>query len=133
MYTNLVDALARAKERSGATTADDAYLTELLTLSSGKDASQVVHYRPFYCAAKWLEQNRGQQLLKKAKDGIEFTGLAKPIESLLALQAAYDSGQGLTVPVGFEAASLDCLQCAAVAPVSMRRFGTRSQATRIQP
>ena len=125
MYTDLSAALARAKERSGATATDNDYLTEILNLSAGTDASNVTHYRPFFVAAKWLEQNRGQQALKKAKDGIEFTGLAKPIESLLALQASYDQAQGLTVPAGFEAAALDCVQCAAVAPQSLQRFGSQ--------
>lgn len=133
MYTTLSGALSRAKERSGATSTDDAYLTELLNLSAGKDGSDVTHYRPFFVAAKYLEQNRGQQALKKAKDGIEFTGLAKPIESLLALQASYDQGQGLTIPAGFEAASLGCVQCAAVEPQSLQRFGSQVYRKRARP
>lgn len=128
-YTVLADALIRTKERCGATTADDGYLTELLTLSAGK-AGSVTHYRVFFVAAKWLEQNRAQQALSKA-DGAEFTGLAKPIASLLNMQAAYDAANELTVPKGFEAISTE-----AIANQTQRqtaRFGTRSHTPTVQP
>jgi hypothetical protein len=36
-------------------------------------------------------------------EGVVFTGLAKPIASLLALQSAYDTANALVVPAGFEA------------------------------
>lgn len=125
-YTNLAAALARAKERSGATSADDAYLTELLQLSAGADATGATHYRCFYVAAKWLEQNRAQQTLSEAKGGTKFTGLAKPIASLMQLQMAYDTAQGLTIPKGMEAVQLGL-------PRLMRFQGTQSQPTQIQP
>lgn len=102
-YTNLSTALARTKERSGATSADDTYLTELLQMSAGVDASSTTHYRPFYAAARWIEQDQGQQALSDAKNGVKFTGLAKPIASLMALQVAYDLANALTVPDGFQA------------------------------
>lgn len=102
MYLDLPAALARAKERSGATAADDEYLTELLTLSAGTGASNVTHYRPFLVAARWMEQNRAQQALSEA-DGAKFTGYALPIASLLQIQAAYDQANDLTIPAGFEA------------------------------
>lgn len=102
-YLDLDAALDRAKERTQrqATTADDDWLTELLQMSAGV-AGGVTHYRPYYCAAKLLEQKLASQTISEA-DGAKFTGLAKPIASLLGLQAAYDSSNGLTVPVGFEA------------------------------
>ncbi|MEL7314823.1 MAG: hypothetical protein AAFN08_07720 [Cyanobacteria bacterium J06559_3] len=128
-YLLITDALARAKERSGASAADDAYLTELLTMSAGVDTETVTHYRPFYVAAKWLEQNQTAQTLTEA-DGAKFTGLAKPIESLLALQASYDSANDLSVPTGFEAAALDCVKCDGVAA---RRRGTRSFIPSVRP
>jgi hypothetical protein len=105
-YLDIDDALARAKERSQgqATTADDEWLEELLGMSAGATAAvpPVTHYRPYYCAAKLLEQKQSAQLLSEA-DGAKFTGLAKPIASLLALQAAYDSANALVIPLGFEA------------------------------
>lgn len=124
MYDTLESALARAKERSGATTADDAYLTEVLTLSAGKNPADQTIYRPFYAAAKWLEQNRSGQALSEAS-GVKFTGLATPIASLLLLQASMDQALGLTVPAGFEAAF--------TATKSVVRFGTSSQSTRTRP
>jgi hypothetical protein len=100
-YTVKADALTRAKERSGATAVDEVFLNELLDLSAGA-VSGTTHYRPYYCAAKWIQQNRPQQTLSEA-DGAKFTGLAVPIESLLDLQYAYDTANRLTVPQGFEA------------------------------
>ena len=127
------DALARAKERSGATDADDEYLNELLTLSAGVDADQVTHYRPFYCAAKWIEQNRPAQTLSEAAGGTKFTGLQKPIDSLLALQRAYDQAQDLDVPDGFEALPSDCDRCDQTGPTSLNRYRPRSVTTTIAP
>ena len=131
-YTTQPEALARVKERSGATDADDEYLNELLTLSAGVDADQVTHYRPFYCAAKWMEQNRPAQTLSEAS-GTKFTGLQKPIDSLLGLQRAYDQGQGLTVPDGFEAIPSDCDRCDQTGPTSLNRYRPRSVVTTINP
>lgn len=101
-YLVLADALARAKERSGATSANDAFLTEVLNFSAGKTAANVTHYRPYYAAAKFLEQAQSIHKISKA-DGAEFTGLAVPIASLLNLQAAYDAANELIIPAGFEA------------------------------
>ena len=101
-YEVLADALIRAKERSGATAVDDPYLTELLVISAGKDPNNVTQYRPFFVAAKWLEQNLSAQALSEA-DGVKFTGQATPIASLLALQASIDQALSLTIPPGMEA------------------------------
>lgn len=102
-YTDLADALARAKERcqGKATTADDAWLTELLQMSAGTSEG-VTHYRPYLAAARLLEQKQSAQTVAEA-DGAKFTGLAKPIASLLQLQYAYDLANGLEIPAGFEA------------------------------
>lgn len=127
-YLILADALARAKERSGATSADDVYLSELLDLSSALDKSSVRHYRPFYVAARWLEQSRTQQALSEA-DGAKFTGLAKPIASLMELQAAYDASNELAVPKGFEAVVADQDSGSARSP----RFGSGSFTPRLNP
>jgi hypothetical protein len=118
-YLALAPALARAKERSGAIAADDAYLTELLEMSAGHSITGVKHYRPFLVAARWLEQNRPAQTVSEA-DGAKFTGLAKPIASLLGLQQAYDNANELLVPAGFEA-------------IVERKRGARSYTPRLLP
>ena len=122
-YTDLAASLARCKERSKATSADDAYLTELLELSAGKDASETTHYRPFLVAALYLEQNQSKQQISEAK-GVKFTGLVTPIASLLKLQLAYDQANKLTIPDGFEAITVS---------KSAQRFSTQTQATRPLP
>ena len=132
-YLDQAAALARAKERSGATDADETFLNELLTLSKGADANQVTHYRPFYCAAKWIEQNRPQQTLSEAAGGTKFTGLQKPIDSLLALQRAYDQANKLEVPEGFEATPSDCDRCDQTGPTSLNRHRPRSVTTAVHP
>lgn len=100
-YLDLPAALSRAKERAGISENNhDALLTELLAISVGTDPEGVIHYRPFYAAAKFLEQSQSAQTLLSA-DGVQFTGLAKPIASLLQLQASYDVAQKLTIPAGF--------------------------------
>lgn len=100
-YLDLAAALSRAKERAALSGSEnDALLTELLTISAGVDPQGVTHYRPFYVAATFLAQNQSAQTLSSA-DGVQFTGLAKPIASLLQLQAGYDVSQKLTIPPGF--------------------------------
>ncbi|MEO1399683.1 MAG: hypothetical protein AAFV72_00325 [Cyanobacteria bacterium J06635_1] len=128
-YLDQAEALARAKERSGATDVDDAYLNEMLSMSAGT-VDSVTHYRPFYCAAKWIEQNRPGQQLSEA-DGVKFTGLQTPIDSLLGLQRAYDTANGLDVPSGFEAIPSDCDRCDQLTPTSVggRRYRPGSVAT----
>lgn len=128
-YTTLVDALDRAKERSGAADVDDTYLTELLILSAGKAPDNTIHYRPFYVAAKWLEQNLASQQISEA-DGAKFTGQATPIASLLALQASYDSANELTIPKGFEAVTVEAAQ--EQQQKRGRRFGTGSYSPELQ-
>ena len=123
MYIDLAASLARCKERSGATSTDDDYLTELLQLSAGKDASETTHYRPFLVAALWLQQNRSKQQISEAK-GVKFTGLAGPIASLQKLQLAYDQANKLTIPEGFEAVT---------GSKPMQRFSTQTQATQPMP
>ena len=122
-YTDLAAALSRAKERSGATAANDEFLTEILNLSAGKDAAGATHYRPMYVAADFLEQNRALQALDEAK-GVKFTRQATTIASLRKLQASIDAALGLTVPPGFEA-----LPSAAAS----RRYASRSLPTQVRP
>ncbi|MBW4540711.1 MAG: hypothetical protein KME43_16405 [Myxacorys chilensis ATA2-1-KO14] len=101
MFTDLQTALVRARERAAATSADDIFLTELLELSAGTSrATAEKIYRPFYVAARYLQQSRRDQTIKQA-DGATFTGQAIPIASLLDLQRSLD--ESLLVPIGFEA------------------------------
>lgn len=134
MYTDLAAALTRAKERSGASAADDLYLTEILTLSAGVDPAGVTQYRPYYCAAKWIEQSRGDQTLTES-DGTKFTGLTKIIASLFDLQAAIDKALGLIIPAGFEAISPECRTCEGESAVGgmLPRFSTRSLTSQSRP
>ena len=130
-YLDKVAALARVKERSGATDDDDTYLNELLDMSAGT-VGEVTHYRPFFCAARWMEQNQSTQQISEAS-GVKFTGLATPIDSLLQLQRAYDQAQKLTVPDGFEALPSDCDRCDQIGPSSTIRYRPRSIATTVLP
>jgi hypothetical protein len=108
----------------------DAHLTNQLTITAGKKPDSTTIYRPYYVAAKFLEQLRSQQLLSKAEDGVTFTGLAKPIESLLAMQAALDQSLELTVPPGFEAVLPQCVTCE---PSTTTRHRTRSHRPTLRP
>lgn len=103
MYTDKAAAIARAKERAQITdTTHDAYFDELITMSAGTVAT-VVHYRPFWSAARFLAQNPDLRDLSRAEGEAQFT-LAQPrIDDLMAQQAAYDQAYGLTVPPGMEA------------------------------
>lgn len=131
-YLVLATALARSKERSGAADTDDEFLTEVLEMSAGTDSLQVTHYRPFYTAAKWIEQNQPTHLLAKA-DGATFTGLMKPIDSLLQMQRAYDLANGLDIPDGFEAVPSDCDRCDSGAPGPTSRYYAAAVGTTISP
>lgn len=90
LYTELADALERARERSAANQSDEKYLIEILQMSSGvhKITGQIV-YRPFYAAAKWIQQSRRDQSVTQAAD-VKFTGQETPIASLLDLQRSLD-------------------------------------------
>lgn len=128
LYASKPAALARAKERSGAGEADDAYLNELLLLSAAVTASdaETLIYRPFYVAAKFLEQDLARQALTE-DEGTKFTLLWKPIKSLLAQQRGIDKALGLIVPPGQEAIDLECQDC------GDQGGGDRAIITRVRP
>lgn len=109
MYINLAASLERVREQTGVIDRDP-YITELLQLSAGTDPNIVTHYRVFLVSARILEQDLLRQTFKKA-DQAEFTLLAKPIESLIGMQIAYDTTLDLEVPPGFEAVLPDCVTC----------------------
>lgn len=107
----------------------DSYLTNQLEVSAGKNSAAETVYRPYYVAAKFLEQLRSQQTVSEA-DQAKFTGLALPIASLLGQQAALDKALGLTVPPGFEAVPLD--ESASGSGTQTRRY-TRSFTSTYRP
>lgn len=106
MFSDLEDSLAELKNlpamRGRTTEDDDEFLESLLTLSAGVDPNNVIRYRIYYVAARWLQQPGSIHVLEQAERGVRFTGLAVPIASLLGLQASTDAALGLTVPDGFE-------------------------------
>lgn len=131
-YKLLADCLNETKTNPatrGLITAEyDAYLSNQLEIAAGKNSANETVYRPYYVAAKFLEQIRSQQSVRKA-DGAEFTGLALPIASLLGLQASLDKALGLIVPAGFEALPVN----ETTATETQRRRYTRSHSTQNRP
>jgi len=130
--------------------ADVGFLNALLSASAGKvptggsaDAEQTYAagatvYRHYYVGARFLETLRSQHVLSKGGSGIEFTGLAVPIGSLMALQQAIDLSLGLNVPIGFEAISVteesDTGAGSVGGPIRpLTGTGSRSHRTRISP
>ncbi|PHJ69145.1 hypothetical protein VF14_03140 [Nostoc linckia z18] len=79
----------------------EIYLRE----SAAVDANEVTQYRPYWVAAKLLEQAPQHQQLASA-DGVGFTGMVRPIESYLELQRGLDRKYGWAVPDGFTALGL---------------------------
>ena len=90
LYSTLQSALERVKDRTSESEEKEDYVIELLEMSYGfhKQTRELV-YRPFWVAAKILQQSPFYQTLKK-DDSTEFTGQQVPIQSLLDLQANLD-------------------------------------------
>lgn len=92
LYSVLEDAISRVKSRAITPEEenDEGYIVELLQMSYGlhKQTKELI-YRPFWVAAKILQQSPFHQSLKK-DDATEFTGQGVPIRSLLDLQANLD-------------------------------------------
>lgn len=110
MYPTLAAALVRAKQVSGVSPIDEAYLSELLQMSVAKTPAGIDEYRPFWGAAKLVEQDEKNQRLTEA-DGNKFNNLQRKIDSLLAQQRSIDKALGLIVPEGMEALGIDCDPC----------------------
>ena len=81
----------------------DEWTSELLEMSAGL-AGEVVHYQVFMVAATLMQVDRDDHALVKAEEGVEFTEYSVPIARLLQLQIAYNRGQGVTVPDGWDPA-----------------------------
>ena len=92
LYSVLEDAISRVKSRAitPEEEKDEDYIVELLQMSYGlhKQTKELI-YRPFWVAAKILQQSPFHQTLKK-DDATEFSGQVVPIRSLLDLQANLD-------------------------------------------
>jgi hypothetical protein len=105
LYREFEAALATVRDRTGFPKRGDPgpstmFMTDMLNVSAGThkvDGEQ--EFRPFYVAAKWLEQDLENQTLSEG-GGAKFTGVAVPIRSLFDIQAALD--KSLNVPPGFE-------------------------------
>lgn len=103
MFTIKADALAITKNRLDYDDTDNTLFIEtLLDISAGKtqDGLQLV-YRPFYVAAKELEQRFTNNLAEA--DGVKFLQYAKQIASLLAMQVSLDLLDNIVVPHAFDA------------------------------
>lgn len=77
-------------------------------LKGGRDidgtqyASGTTIYRPYWVAAKLLQQNRPDQVLTGA-DGASFSNLVTMIQSMMDEQLRLDQSLGLEIPSGFAA------------------------------
>lgn len=101
----LPQAIAKAAVLADAPTAQDAeFMSDLMIASAGviKDTTTVI-YRYYYVAARRLQTNLEAQAITE-DSGTKLTGYALPIQTLLNLQLAIDTGVPLDVPVGFSAA-----------------------------
>lgn len=102
MFTLKPDAIAMTRNRLDYDEDEDIFfISSLLDISIGKTSDNTVVYRPFYVAAKELEQRFTNNL--KEADGAVFLQYEKQIASLLALQVSLDLADGLTIPDSFSA------------------------------
>jgi hypothetical protein len=106
-FTSPTDALVALKNlpavRGLSASCDDEFLVQLLSDSAAKSTDGLTtYYRIYYVAAKFLQQPANLHQFKKADPGIEFTGMAVPIASLLDLQASEDAANGWIVPFGYQ-------------------------------
>lgn len=102
MFTLKPDALAMCVNRLDYDEDENTFFIDsLLDISIGKTSDDIVVYRPFYVAAKELEQRFTNNL--KEADGVVFLQYEKQIASLLALQVSLDLADGLIIPDSFSA------------------------------
>ena len=127
-FLGSVWAVERAKERAGIKDeSQDDTILEMLQDSKGMTEDHPMVYRPYYVAAKILEQDISKQQLAEAGD-VKFTGLVTTINSLMGLQASIDQALGLIIPPYFAAIPKEALleQLATTEGVTqkiVRRFG----------
>lgn len=102
MFTLKPDALAMCINRLDYDEDENTFfINSLLDIAIGKTDTDITVYRPFYVAAKELEQRFTNNL--KEADGAVFLQYEKQIASLLALQVALDLADGLIIPDSFSA------------------------------
>lgn len=102
MFTFKPDALAMCKNRLDYDEDEDSFFIDsMLDISIGKTIDEIVVYRPFYVAAKELEQRFTNNL--QEADGVKFLQYEKQIASLLALQVSLDLADSLTITDSFSA------------------------------
>lgn len=94
-------AISLALQKSGFPEARSAELQTMLE-NSAATLNGSPYYRPWYVAAKALEQDLDTQSIESADD-VKFTGQQVPIRSLLEWQAAIDSNSGAIIPEAFSA------------------------------
>lgn len=113
-YLDLVDAVDLVRSLAQVTV-DDNIIEMKLQASAGRAAAafnigtiaipkDAIVFRCYYVAAKLIEQSVDDQRLKQA-EGVTFTGLDRPITSLLMEQYATDQAYTLIIPTGFDAVS----------------------------
>jgi hypothetical protein len=105
--TSLELALEIALDESKLDSTYEDKLTRILQYSAASRPSDgAICYRPWYAAAKALDEDLDTQALTKA-DGAEFTGQLRPIRSLYGTQNSIDLSDaalyGVVVPGPFNA------------------------------
>lgn len=102
LYLDLLECIELVKERAQVTdTTKEAAIENLLEDSAGLTYDGVTDvYRPYFTAARFLEQDHQTQKLSKAGD-VVFTGLAAVIASLYNQQAGIDQKYQLIISSAF--------------------------------
>lgn len=104
--------LERIQDRGDTAKADEiAFIDTLLDDSKAQTTAGATHWRPYWAAAVWLEQNIAVQQFDAA-DEATFSHDQPTINSLFALQRSYDLSRQLVVPVGYEPTTAECRGCA---------------------
>ncbi len=102
MFTFKPDALAMCRNRLDYDETDDIFFIDsFLDISRGRAEDNTIVYRPFYVAAKELEQRFTNNL--QEADGVKFLQYEKQIASLLSMQVALDLSDKLAIPDSFSA------------------------------
>lgn len=102
MFNIKADALAMTRNRLDYDLTEDIlFINSMLDISAGKTDLGIVVYRPFYVAAKELEQRFSNNL--QEADGVKFLQYEKQITSLLAVQVSLDLADRLVIPTSFSA------------------------------
>ena len=101
-YLSIDASLEIAKNRAEVTDiTKEESLLNLLEDTAGRSADGLkTVYRPYFAAARYLEQDHQTQKLSEAGD-VKFTNLVTVVASLYAQQAGLDGSYGLLIPDAF--------------------------------